>query len=99
MLSIGEEELDAIRQARAHARERAWRAGASRERVILDLDATPITSHTEKEGAAGHYKGGFGSRQAQAKSWLAPAESARARISPSNASSGSCSSASSRQEK
>jgi hypothetical protein len=60
MLSIGEEELDAIRQARARARERAWRAGASPERVVLDFDATPITSHSEKEGAAGHYKGGFG---------------------------------------
>ena len=60
MLSIGEKELDRIRQARARARERAWAAGASPERVILDFDATPITSHSEKEGAAGHYKGGFG---------------------------------------
>jgi hypothetical protein len=28
--------------------------------VILDFDATPITAHSDKEGAAGHYKGGFG---------------------------------------
>jgi hypothetical protein len=60
MLCIGEAELDRIRQARALARERAWRAGAGPERVILDFDATPITSHSEKEGAAGHYKAGFG---------------------------------------
>jgi Transposase DDE domain group 1 len=60
LLSIGEAELDAIRQARAMARERAWKAGAGPERVILDFDATPITSHSEKEGATGHYKGGFG---------------------------------------
>jgi hypothetical protein len=60
MLSIGESALDAIRQARARARERAWRAGAGPGRVILDFDATPITSHSQKEGAAGHYKGGFG---------------------------------------
>jgi hypothetical protein len=60
MLSIGEAELDAIRAARARARERAWRAGAGPERVILDFDATPIISHSEKQGAAGHYKGGFG---------------------------------------
>jgi Transposase DDE domain group 1 len=60
MLSIGEAELDAIRQARARARERAWAAGAAAERVILDFDATPISVHSEKEGAAGHYKGGFG---------------------------------------
>jgi hypothetical protein len=28
--------------------------------VILDFDATPIDVHSEKEHAAGHYKGGFG---------------------------------------
>ena len=60
LLSIGDDELDAIRQARALARQRAWRAGAAPERVILDFDSTPITSHSEKELAAGHYKGGFG---------------------------------------
>ncbi|MDQ2896923.1 MAG: IS1380 family transposase [Actinomycetota bacterium] len=60
LLSIGEEELERIRQARAVARGRAWRAGAAPGRVILDFDATPISIHSEKEGAAGHYKGGFG---------------------------------------
>lgn len=60
LLSIGETELDLIRQARALARRRAWEAGAAGERVILDFDATPITIHSEKEHAAGHYKGGFG---------------------------------------
>jgi hypothetical protein len=58
--SIGESELDAIRGVRALARERAWRAGAAPGRVILDFDSTPITAHSEKEHAAGHYKGGFG---------------------------------------
>ena len=28
--------------------------------MILDFDATPISIHSEKEHAAGHYKGGFG---------------------------------------
>ena len=28
--------------------------------MILDFDATPIDAHSEKEQAAGHYKGGFG---------------------------------------
>ena len=28
--------------------------------MILDFDATPIDVHSEKERAAGHYKGGFG---------------------------------------
>ena len=60
LLKIGESELERIRQARALARERAWRAGAAPERVILDFDATAISIHSEKELAAGHYKGGFG---------------------------------------
>ena len=60
LLSIGPAELDRVRMARAQARERAWAAGAAPEQVILDFDATPITAHSEKEQAAGHYKGGFG---------------------------------------
>jgi len=60
VLSVGEAELAGIRAARAAARARAWAAGAAPERVILDFDATPIDVHSEKEQAAGHYKGGFG---------------------------------------
>ena len=60
LLSVGERELDGIRQARARARARAWSAGAAPERVVLDFDATPISVHSEKEHAAGHYKGGYG---------------------------------------
>jgi hypothetical protein len=60
MLSIGESELSGIRAARARARARAWAAGAAPGRVILDFDATPVDVHSEKEHAAGHYKGGFG---------------------------------------
>jgi len=60
LLSVGEAELDRLRAARAQARARAWAAGAAPEQVILDFDATPITAHSDKEHAAGHYKGGFG---------------------------------------
>jgi Transposase DDE domain group 1 len=60
MLSIGEQECAGSRRARAAARSRAWAAGAEPERVILDFGATPIDVHSEKEHAAGHYKGGFG---------------------------------------
>ena len=60
VLSIGEAELAGIRAAQGGARARAWAAGAAPERVILDFDATPIEVHSEKEHAAGHYKGGFG---------------------------------------
>jgi hypothetical protein len=60
VLSVGVRELGGIRAARAAARSRAWAAGAAPERVILDFDATPIDVHSDKEQAAGHYKGGFG---------------------------------------
>src|SRR4051794_13768088 len=60
LLSVGEAELDRLRAARAQARARAWAAGAAPADVILDFDATPVTAHSDKEHAAGHYKGGFG---------------------------------------
>ena len=60
LLSIGQVEIEGVREARALARGRAWAAGAAPERVILDFDATPVSIHSEKEQAAGHYKGGFG---------------------------------------
>jgi Transposase DDE domain group 1 len=60
VVSVGARELAGIRAGRAAARALAWDAGAAPERVILDFDATPIDVHSEKEQAAGHYKGGFG---------------------------------------
>jgi len=60
VLSGGESGLAGVRAARAAARARTWAAGAAPERVIIDFDATPIDVHSEKEQAAGHYKGGFG---------------------------------------
>ena len=52
--------LDQLRGAHARARERFWKLHGAPERLTLDLDATLITSHSEKEGATGDYKGGFG---------------------------------------
>ncbi len=61
--------LAAINQARATVRERVWKLagrdapdfGISRDRpLVIDLDATLITSHSEKELAAPTYKRGFG---------------------------------------
>ena len=52
--------LEALRGARAKARERAWEAGARPSELILDIDATLLGAHSEKERAAGNYKGGFG---------------------------------------
>ena len=52
--------LEAIRAARAGALARAWDAGARPRELILDIDASLLIAHSEKEGAAGNYKGGFG---------------------------------------
>jgi Transposase DDE domain group 1 len=52
--------VDALRGARARARQNVWDAGAQPQRIIVDIDATLIGAHSEKEGAAGDFKGGFG---------------------------------------
>jgi hypothetical protein len=52
--------LEALRGARAVARESAWDAGARPETITLSIDATLLGAASEKEGAAGNYKGGFG---------------------------------------
>ena len=72
---IDEVMLGQIRLARAAARDRAWlargeltgtelpgsrAAGRLLEQVVIDLDATLVTAHSDKEGAAGNFKGGFG---------------------------------------
>jgi hypothetical protein len=55
--------IGAIRRARASARDKVWghrspvgRAG----QVVVDLDATLIGAHSEKEGATANFKRGFG---------------------------------------
>jgi hypothetical protein len=57
---IGPAELEAIRLARKAARECAFCLGAGPERPIIDVDAALLGAHSEKEGAAGNFKGGFG---------------------------------------
>ena len=52
--------LDALREAHARARERFWELHGAPERLTIDVDATLITAHSEKEHAAGTYKGGYG---------------------------------------
>jgi Transposase DDE domain group 1 len=52
--------LDALRAAHARARERFWQLRGAPERLTIDIDATLITAHSEKEHAAGNYKGGYG---------------------------------------
>jgi len=66
--------LHALRAARARARERAWLLRAEGGRplpasraggrdvagLVLDVDATLVEVHSEKEDAAAHFKGGYG---------------------------------------
>lgn len=53
--------LDALRTARAAARARAFALGARPAGpLVIDIDATLITAHSDKDGAGGTYKGGFG---------------------------------------
>ena len=52
--------MEALRAAHARAREQVWKLAGAPERLTIDLDATLITAHSDKEGAAGTFKGGFG---------------------------------------
>jgi hypothetical protein len=52
--------LDAVRAAHARARARFWKLHGAPQRLTIDVDATLITAHSEKENAAGNYKGGYG---------------------------------------
>jgi hypothetical protein len=53
----------ALRAARAHARQRAWDLDApvpGTGPLVIDLDATLVDAHSEKEGAQPTFKRGFG---------------------------------------
>ena len=75
LAGIDEAMLGRIRHARAEARDRAWTARGERSgselrvsraagrtipEVVIDLDATLVTAHSDKEDARGNFKGGFG---------------------------------------
>jgi hypothetical protein len=52
--------MDALRIAHGRARERFWELHGAPESLTIDIDATLITAHSDKENAAGSYKGGYG---------------------------------------
>ena len=75
LAGIDSARLNELSQARTGARERAWlaraevtgrrlpparAAGRDLDYVVLDLDATLVEVHSEKEQASPHFKGGFG---------------------------------------
>ncbi len=53
------EGLDKLRAAHGRARAHVWELTGAPEHLTIDLDATLIGSHSEKEGAAGNFKGGY----------------------------------------
>lgn len=75
---------EALAGARAKARARAWEFGLAPERLTIDLDATLIGSHSEKQGAAGNFKGGFGFHPLLAY-FDESSEAAAAKLRPGNA--------------
>jgi len=58
--AIDGDAVERIKTARAEARRRAWAAGTDPGFYVIDIDATLVTCHSEKEGAAPTFKGGFG---------------------------------------
>ena len=72
--SVDPATLEAVKRARAAARERAWLlraeagrplptvtcAGRAQPGLVIDIDATLVSCHSEKEGTAATYKSGCG---------------------------------------
>jgi Transposase DDE domain group 1 len=52
--------LDAVGDAHARARARFWELHGAPPALTIDVDATLLTAHSEKENAAGNDKGGYG---------------------------------------
>lgn len=85
--AVGADQADAINQARADARAAAWAAGADPGFYVIDIDATLVNSHSDKDGAAGNYKGGYGFHPLVAH-LDATGEALAAKLRPGNAGSG-----------
>ena len=52
--------VEQLKAARAEARAAVWAAGADPGFYVIDIDATLVDSHSDKQAAAGTYKGGYG---------------------------------------
>jgi Transposase DDE domain group 1 len=60
LAAVNDTALQRINTARAAARARAWAAGADPGFYVIDIDATLVGSHSDKEQAAPTWKSGFG---------------------------------------
>src|SRR4051794_3254251 len=54
------EAIEWLRAAHARARARVWELAGAPERLTIDLDATLLTAHSDKEGAEPTWKRGYG---------------------------------------
>ena len=52
--------IDWLRAAHARARTRVWELAGAPQRLTIDLDATLLTAHSDKEGAEPTWKRGYG---------------------------------------
>jgi len=60
LAGMTEADLEGIRTARRVARATAWRGRPTPPTLVLDIDSTLVTSHSEKQNAAPNFKRGFG---------------------------------------
>ncbi len=60
LAAVDDAALKRIKTARAEARANAWAAGADPGFYVIDIDATLVGSHSDKEQAAPTWKRGFG---------------------------------------
>lgn len=58
--AVDEQALVRIKAARAAARAKAWEAGADPGFYVIDIDATLVDAHSDKQNAAPTYKHGYG---------------------------------------
>jgi hypothetical protein len=60
LAAIDDDVLERIKIARAQARANAWEAGADPGFYVIDIDATLVNAHSDKQNAAPTWKKGFG---------------------------------------
>lgn len=60
LAAVDEAALERIKLARATARAKAWAAGADPGFYVIDIDATLVNAHSDKQQAAPTWKRGFG---------------------------------------
>ena len=60
LAAVDDDVLERIKMARAEARANAWAAGADPGFYVIDIDATLVNAHSDKEQAAPTWKRGFG---------------------------------------